>query len=444
MNPGMINPAGAPATPVAAPRTTPVHEEGTALHSPDSFSPQSRPPQGAPDLRKAAEAVFGRDLTRVESPAWSFCAGDCIATPPVKGDNGLIYAGSHDRNFYALDEKTGEKRWSYPLGDGVVPVEVFAQIGGLCMKTSDGRIVALDGATGQERWSVNIETRSSFFVTPGLGDTIYYTTFDGHVYEMDGKTGKTSKDFDSGFRGVGSLTCAPDGTLLGTSREFAFALEGATGKPKWRHEFEDAKQWFPAYANVPLTTGPDGTVYAGCQDGTVFALRGDTGEERWRFKTGSVVPSPPGVGADGTVYTANGDRNVYALDPASGKEKWRFTAPQGFSATPVEGPDGTVLAGCRDGNLYALDRQTGEKRWFFKGADAFITPAAVSSDGRVYAGCWDKRVYALEPPVSRAEEALGRLESKEERPKATVEEGAGFITVDGVKVKRKQDAAPGA
>jgi outer membrane protein assembly factor BamB len=63
---------------------------------------------------------------------------------------------------------------------------------------------------------------------------------------------------------------------------------------------------------------PDGKVYAGSEDGNVYALNAATGALLWTFTTGSSVSSSPAV-ANGMVYIGSDDNNVYAFGLPKGQ-----------------------------------------------------------------------------------------------------------------------------
>src|SRR5438309_1837134 len=48
------------------------------------------------------------------APKWFFKTGDAVTANPVIV-NGVVYVGSWDGNFYAIDAATGAKRWSYAI-----------------------------------------------------------------------------------------------------------------------------------------------------------------------------------------------------------------------------------------------------------------------------------------------------------------------------------------
>jgi serine/threonine-protein kinase len=66
------------------------------------------------------------------------------------------------------------------------------------------------------------------------------------------------------------------------------------------------------------------TVYIGSDDHKVYALDAATGHPRWTYTTGDWVVSGPAV-AGSTVYIGSDDHKVYALDAATGHPRWTYT-----------------------------------------------------------------------------------------------------------------------
>ena len=76
----------------------------------------------------------------------------------------------------------------------------------------------------------------------------------------------------------------------------------------------------------PVVTGPvlaEGVVYAGSDDGTLYALYAESGELLWSFATGGPIRSISGE-VEGTVYVGSNDHHLYALDAYTGEELWRY------------------------------------------------------------------------------------------------------------------------
>jgi outer membrane protein assembly factor BamB len=178
---------------------------------------------------------------------------------------------------------------------------------------------------------------------------------------------------------------------------------------KWKFHTNGYVDSTPAIAN--------GVVYAGSNDGNLYALVQGTGTLRWRFKTGSRVASSPAV-SDGLIYFGSYDGYFYALHASSGTLAWKFKTggERRFEGTHLHGslpapevmPDpfdvylsspavwnGTVYFGSGDGNVYALNAATGALDWKFKTGDVVHASPAID-DGVVFIGSWDSYMYALD------------------------------------------------
>lgn len=165
-----------------------------------------------------------------------------------------------------------------------------------------------------------------------------------------------------------------------------------------------------------------GIVYVGSNDGKLYAIDQQTGEQKWEFTTGSRVPSSPAV-ADGLVYFLSYDGQFYAVNAGTGKLQWKFANPgeRRFAAKHIHGsqpagetmPDpfdvylsspavwnGTVYFGSGDGNVYALDAATGALKWKFKTGDVVHASPAIAG-GKLFIGSWDSYFYALDAATGK-------------------------------------------
>jgi len=108
----------------------------------------------------------------------------------------------------------------------------------------------------------------------------------------------------------------------------------------------------------------EGRVYAGSDDGNLYALSADTGELLWSFATGDVIRSTPTV-ADGKVFFGSNDNHLYALDAGTGEELWRYNTGEWVQYSPEVG-NGMVYFGAPsqgDRKVHAVDAATGEVTW---------------------------------------------------------------------------------
>ena len=167
--------------------------------------------------------------------------------------------------------------------------------------------------------------------------------------------------------------------------------------------------------------GPDGTIYAGDNSGTVYALTdgGTNVVEKWTLDLGAGAINSHLGGLherEGHVrfYAApNGDGFLVAVDDmgTSGVPAWSFDIGAGGWAygSPVATPDGTVyVSSPTDQNIYAV-KDLGASYQFlwaapYAGAAPGTRGVSIDRDGTLYVNSKNGTLYALEqaaapPPV---------------------------------------------
>jgi len=96
-------------------------------------------------------------------------------------------------------------------------------------------------------------------------------------------------------------------------------------------------------------------VYAGSQDGNIYALNAGTGALLWNYTTyGPVYGSP--VVANGVVYVGSDDSNVYALNASTGALLWLYPTGSSFFTSSPAVANGIVYIGSGDGYVYAFSQ----------------------------------------------------------------------------------------
>ena len=65
------------------------------------------------------------------------------------------------------------------------------------------------------------------------------------------------------------------------------------------------------------------TVFIGSEDGKLYALKTEDGEEVWSYATKDKVDSSPAVG-DSLVYVGSLDGTVHAINKESGESEWEY------------------------------------------------------------------------------------------------------------------------
>lgn len=175
----------------------------------------------------------------------------------------------------------------------------------------------------------------------------------------------------------------------------------------WLHALRpDGKVAWEFHAEGPFTAPPaiDGdTVYAGSNDGRMYALALATGKERWRYETKEELGTRPIV-AQGTVFVASLQDTLFAIDARTGTWKWhhRREARSGFTIRGAAGAAvraGIAYAGYSDGWVAALDAENGRVQWERAVAppgDYLDVDGLQVDDGRLYAVAYSGAVLALD------------------------------------------------
>jgi outer membrane protein assembly factor BamB len=144
-------------------------------------------------------------------------------------------------------------------------------------------------------------------------------------------------------------------------------------------------------------------VVFGSEDGTVYAVDADTGQERWRVSAGGAVVSSPALVGD-VVALGSDDGTVYGLDPASGRQRWTYRAGGPVEAPVVVGDGGILYVASRDGALAALDPTACQlactATWETKVGSLLRQPPAIGA-GRAFVVDEDGYAVALDARAGR-------------------------------------------
>lgn len=142
-----------------------------------------------------------------------------------------------------------------------------------------------------------------------------------------------------------------------------------------------------------------GMLYAGTDDGVLFATDAATGEARWQAQIGGVILGTPNYlpprepGAPGRVYLMEQSEGVLVcLSAADGKEQWRAEAIARSDGSPSVSPEAVAFGSCA-GALHVLSPETGAKMHDLAiDEDSQIAGGVAQADGLAWAGCRSGKV----------------------------------------------------
>jgi outer membrane protein assembly factor BamB len=301
-----------------------------------------------------------------------------------------VYIGSDSGMFFALRALTGAVIWKKQLG--AVGSAPLISAGMLYVGTSDGTLIALDMQTGIEKW--RYAGRGVIAQTPtATGDLIVFANEADQVVALDSATGrfkwqyKTETPDEFTLRGHAGV--ASDGELLytGFSNGTLVALRRDTGSVAWSTSLTGEATKFVDVDATPLVMGD--RVYVSSSSGGVFAVDKLTGLVRWRVPFwDAAMPSESGnvggIVSDGkTIYVSVADLGTYAID-LSGNVIWRVGAKDGGEpAAPVIYGDLLIYTLAEDG-MFLANRKTGETLEYFDPGSGISAQPTVTSDGRLF------------------------------------------------------------
>ncbi|MGE0395872.1 MAG: PQQ-binding-like beta-propeller repeat protein [Kofleriaceae bacterium] len=327
---------------------------------------------------------------------WKFITADRLtevepqefASPAVWADS--LYTGSASGWFFALRASNGAVRWRKKLGAvNCAPLVLGTN---LYVGTSDGSLIAMDAQTGQERW--RYQSRGPIDQTPvATSELIVFSNEADQVVAVDAITGKfkwqykTETPEEYTLRGHAGVAVDNDLIYTGFSNGTLAALRRDTGSVAWSTSLKAEADRFMDVDATPIVI--ENLVFASSSSGGVYALDKSTGLVRWRMPFYDVaMPSATGnvggLASDGkTLYVSVADLGTYALD-LSGNIIWRVGARGGGEpATPVVFQDMLVYSLAKDG-MFVADRKTGATLEYFDPGDGISAEPTITGDGRLF------------------------------------------------------------
>jgi outer membrane protein assembly factor BamB len=349
----------------------------------------------------SAKPVYALDGVR-----FTFKTGAAIRSTPALA-NGVLYFGSGDKNFYAIDARSGTERWRFNTG-GAVNSSPAISNNQVYFSSRDGYLYALSTDAGREKWKFKLgkdlgdDNYWDFYLSSPIliGDRLYIGSGAGRLYAIDARSGRLAWTFDAGSRIRSTPAMTSEELVFGTMDGHVVALRLSDGSQLWKFATKGASNHFADVGNdtTSLFTSPsiaDGVVTIGGRDAYIYGLDLATGAQIWRTThDGSSWILSTAI-KDHALYVGSGSALiVQAAELKSGVELWRFkTTGAVFSSLTLAGD--VIYFSDFAGNIYAVNRLTGVEYWRFPmGQRSLSTP--VLGDGVVYCAADDGVLYALD------------------------------------------------
>jgi len=201
---------------------------------------------------------------------------------------GLIFFGSRDKYFFALNQKTGEIVWRFrSMQGGSSDTTPAVTDGKVYFGTNGGKFHALEAKTGKELWS--FETKRTFGSSPAVDQgTIYVGCYDGFLYALDSETGDLKWKYLTGASIISSPAVVDAMVYVGSDDGYMYGLDKNTGEVEFKIETDGAMSYRKTFTNLErllrniamnkydIRSAPvaqEGTLYFTAGDGSVYAIK---------------------------------------------------------------------------------------------------------------------------------------------------------------------------
>ncbi|NQT87409.1 PQQ-binding-like beta-propeller repeat protein, partial [bacterium] len=181
------------------------------------------------------------------------------AVEPIVAD-GLVFAGTHSGNLYALDAQNGMPVWRVQANAPFLHAPATAD-GIVVAGTTDGPLYGLEARTGKLLWSL-VHGHGGFTASPLIDQgTVYACMRSGTVFAADLKTGATEwvRTLDAPIRQTPAFA---DGRLYVTGEDLRLrCFDARTSRVLWTSEpaiGQTARDYYPVIARgaVIVRTNP--------------------------------------------------------------------------------------------------------------------------------------------------------------------------------------------
>jgi len=329
-------------------------------------------------------------------PVWTHVLGAAAWASPVIRD-GVIYVGTIDGNFHAVNAADGGEVWNWkgphPLyGDALTTDE------NIYFVDEAGNLACLLRANGALKWRVPLydpllaggpapanETFNHRATAPVIDpkNILYIGSIDGGVYAVKASSGKKLWRYETKSRIYAPIALNGDHLIASCYDGTVLTLDRRT-----HQEIARTKIGGPIVSSVVVAGN---RMVVGSRDCMLYGLDLVSGSVSWRDSYWfSWVESTPRL-VDGTLFIGGSDyRRISAIDPSDGRRLWAtdvrgltwgspvVTADTVFAGTAGQNLAGTVIKHL--GGIVALDRSTGIVKW------RYAPPVRAGADFTGYIG----------------------------------------------------------
>ncbi len=302
--------------------------------------------------------IISQNIFSQKNALWKFqTEGRVYSTPLI--DNEMVYFGSLDTNFYAINKQTGQEIWRFKT-EGEIRSSACVVENIVYFASADGNLYAVNKTNGTLLWKFGSQGEKmydlwDYYLSSPISDskTIFWGSSDGNIY----------------------------------------ALKGENGNLKWKYQTDDIIHASPVIYNDKI--------YFGNFNGNFYCLQKENGTLDWQFKTIGATYFPKGeiqraaLVENDAIYFGSRDYNMYALDVKTGRGKWNMKEANGWIIAPPIEYKGNIYLGTSDAHkFYSMNKTSGLVNWSFP-LSMRVYGSAVANDDKIYFGTFDGKIIGL-------------------------------------------------
>jgi eukaryotic-like serine/threonine-protein kinase len=346
---------------------------------------------------------------------WKYqTSGQINATPVISDD--ILYIGSFDSCFYAIDTKSGTEKWHYRTSDKIYTTAAISD--GILIFESGNILYGLN-LQGELVWKftlydgavVNQNDEWDYYrSSPAVfGTTVYIGSEKGVVYGIDVKTG--NKVFQcqapTAKYAVKTTPAIFDNKVYFGDWDGVFYVYDLTSDSLvWSRDTKKDNLysgWIEAIVTDPVVVGD--VIYFGGRSCNLYCLDARTGTKKWSWHDGGdmwMVGGP--TIKDGILYIGSSYQHVVrAFNAEKGTLLWQANIVYRANGKPIIDGDYVFVGTEHDenakiGSICTIDKSTGRVISKLEmGGQIYSTP--LIKDDLIYFGLNDGNVYAVSRPA---------------------------------------------
>lgn len=342
--------------------------------------------------------------------SWKFKTGGAVYSTPLIIDD-VVYIGSTDSSFYAVDIESGTEVWSYKSGNRIFSTAAFS--GNIICFESGNVLYGLD-TSGSEKWKVTISEGSVtnqyddwdyFHSSPIIVDGIAYVGSQrGQVIGVNIFTGTEVLRINTGDSGIG-IRVKPaiydNKIYFGECSGKFYCYNIDTGEKVWEYDTNPETLWQdPAILTNPVVK--DSIVYFGGRHCHMYALDAFTGAKIWWYSdpNNMWILGGPAISDTLLFMGSSNQQLLHSFSLSSRKLLWKKKFDGRIFGTPFVDGENVFFGTGKEksdeiGSVFAVDRTSGEiVNCYIIGAQVHSSP--VINGNKIIFGCKDGYVYALD------------------------------------------------